>query len=73
MITIDEKGLAEAQKLLADMPKAIPKAAARAINRAAAAAKKAARSLCIHSESIDKRSEKRYLRHMIFRCPDGGK
>ncbi len=42
MITIDEKGLAEAQKLLADMPKAIPKAAARAINRAAAAAKKAA-------------------------------
>lgn len=39
MITIDEKGLAEAQKLLADMPKAIPKAAARAINRAATAAK----------------------------------
>lgn len=42
MITIDEKGLAEAQKLLVDMPKAVPKAAARAINRAAAAAKKAA-------------------------------
>lgn len=39
MITIDEKGLAEAKKLLADMPKAIPKAAARAINRAATAAK----------------------------------
>ena len=39
MIAIDEKGLAEAQKLLADMPKAIPKAAARAINRAATAAK----------------------------------
>ena len=29
MITIDEKGLVEAQKLLADMPKAVPKAAAR--------------------------------------------
>lgn len=39
MITIDEKGLAEAQKLLANMPKAVPKAAARAINRAATAAK----------------------------------
>lgn len=39
MITIDEKGLAEAQKLLADMPKAVPKAAARAINWAASAAK----------------------------------
>ena len=42
MITIDEKGLAEAQKLLADMPKAIPKAAARAINEAATAAKEEA-------------------------------
>ncbi len=39
MITIDEKGLAEAQKLLADMPKAIPKAAAKSINKAATAAK----------------------------------
>lgn len=39
MITIDEKGMAEAQKLLAGMPKAVPRAAARAINRAAAAAK----------------------------------
>ncbi len=39
MITIDEKGLKEAQMLLADMPKAVPKAAARAINRAATAAK----------------------------------
>lgn len=34
---------------------------------------KTARPSCIHSESIDKRIEKRYLRHMIFRCPDGGK
>lgn len=39
MITIDEKGLAEAQKLLKYMPNAVPKAAARAINRAATAAK----------------------------------
>lgn len=39
MITIDEKGMAEAQKLLAHMPKAVPVAAARAINRAVTAAK----------------------------------
>ncbi len=39
MITIDEKGIAEAQKLLAHIPNAVPRAAARAINRAAAAAK----------------------------------
>lgn len=39
MITIDENGLAEAQKLLADMPKTIPKAAARAINKTATATK----------------------------------